>query len=88
MTELYQSTDQSMQEVARLTPDYYLKLPALAERLGVSPMQDDNAVGAIVLVLKDGRRYDLMELMHAFLDRMDAALDKEQAMLDDMVDKL
>lgn len=69
-------------EVMRFTPsEGILKLPALAERLSVAPLKDD-VIGAVVLVMKDGRRYDIMELMNAFLDRID------QALLDTMVDKL
>jgi len=55
-------------------PEPWPQLPALAERLGVKP--DDGAQGTehrTYLVMKDGRRYDLFELINAFLDRMDGA---------------
>jgi hypothetical protein len=51
------------------TPDPFTKLPALAQRLGVE--QCGNDTGTVVLILKDGRRWDLFDLINAMLDRMD-----------------
>lgn len=58
-------------ELISETKDPLAKLPALARRLGVAPLAKDK-VGYIVLVTQQGERYDLNDLMHAFLDRLDA----------------
>lgn len=51
-------------------PNYFAAVPALAERLGVKPI-DNVYTGAFVLKVKDGRMYDVFALVHAFLDRLD-----------------
>ena len=47
----------------------------LAARLGVDPVKDGDGVYRMIIASGD-QRYDAMELLHAFLDRADAILDK------------
>ena len=49
-------------------PDPFVKLPALAERLGVKPVAPDHPPGSVFLCTKDGRSYDLFDLINAALD--------------------
>ncbi len=55
-------------------PDPWVRLPALAERLGVpeatAPAPGN---GAVTIRTADGRSYDLFDLINAALDRLDAA---------------
>lgn len=55
--------------------DHFKDLPAMAERLHVSPI--DKSVGGLnigfMLQMCDGRSYDFMALINAVLDRMDEA---------------
>jgi len=45
-------------------------LPALAERLGVKPKASYGHI-EIAITLDDGRRYDVLEIINALLDRLD-----------------
>ena len=45
-------------------------LPALAERLGVKPVPQNETRGVLVVML-DGRQYDQFELLNAVLDKID-----------------
>jgi hypothetical protein len=62
-----------MPELIRFSEDsnHLVQLPGLARRLGVAPLDKDK-MGYLVLVTKDGARYDLFELLNAFLDKLDA----------------
>jgi hypothetical protein len=51
-------------------PDPFEKLPALAERLGVTPVEIA-APSTVIMMVKDGRKYDLFDLINAFLDKLD-----------------
>jgi hypothetical protein len=51
---------------------FHEKLKRLADRLGVEPMGDRDGGFRIVLDAGDSK-YDLMDLMHAALDKIDAA---------------
>ena len=54
--------------------DPWAKLPALAKRLGVEPMPDDSShlPPTVLLTTLDGKfKYDIFDLVNAFLDRMD-----------------
>lgn len=51
-------------------PAIWTKLPALADRLGIKP---GDGGGEVWVGLPDGRRYDLIALVNAVLDRLDAA---------------
>lgn len=51
-------------------PDPYAKLPALAERLGIQPVQA-GASASVVISVKDGRAYDLFDIINALLDHVD-----------------
>ena|SRR5262245_5381278 len=53
-------------------PERFVKLPALAERLGVKPV-DPLTSGNILLTMKDGRNYDVIDIINALLDRLDQA---------------
>ncbi len=59
----------------RRDPDHLEKLPALAHRLGVRQIVSDGHVG-LTLSTREGQRYDVLELVNAILDRVDAALAK------------
>jgi hypothetical protein len=50
--------------------EIFPELPALAERLGVKPAE--KAEG-LQMLMKDGRRYNVFEIINALLDRMDTA---------------
>jgi hypothetical protein len=52
-------------------PDPLAKLPALAERLGVAPLEPKAGSATVSLCTKDGLRYDLFDLINAALDRLD-----------------
>jgi hypothetical protein len=52
--------------------DPFADVPRLAERLGVEPLREGESVG-VALHTADGRRYSLIGLIEAFLDRLDAA---------------
>lgn len=54
------------------TPEYFTQLPALAERLGVKPVDHDASSGLVLLSMKDGTMYNVIELVNAVLDRIDA----------------
>ena len=54
-------------------PDPFARLPALAERLGV---KECGSGVSVKLQTKDGRTYDLFDLIDAVLDRLDAAAQK------------
>ena len=62
-------------DISHLVPkDPWAKLPALAKRLGVEPMPDDasHLPPTVLLTTVDGnKKYDIFDLMNAFLDRMD-----------------
>lgn len=49
-------------------PDPFVRLPELAERLGVK--EGENLVG-VTISLQDGRQYSLFDLIGALLDRLD-----------------
>jgi hypothetical protein len=48
--------------------DPYAKLPALAARLGVEPMKAE-AAPSVSLRVRDGRAYDVFDLINALLDQ-------------------
>jgi len=52
-------------------PEAWVKLPALAERLGVKPLEGSGKFVEIAIQLNDGRRYDVIDLINAVLDRLD-----------------
>ena len=53
-------------------PDPFAKLPELAKRLGV---KESTSHGSTVTIrTKDGKCYDLFELMNAFLDKMEGKI--------------
>jgi hypothetical protein len=52
-----------------LGPDPLRRLPALAERLGVSEWDGDPHT--LVLATRDAKKYCLFELINALLDRLD-----------------
>ncbi len=54
------------------------RLPALAARLGVEPNTRSGESGRTLLHMKNGDKYDLFDLMNAFLDRVDAASPTDQ----------
>lgn len=47
----------------------FSQLPVIAARLGVKP---STGSGDVTFIMKDGVRYDVFELINAFLDKMDA----------------
>jgi hypothetical protein len=49
------------------------KLPGIAERLGVRPMDRGAPPAMVEFATRDGKRFDFFELLSAFLDRMDSA---------------
>lgn len=49
----------------------WTKFPALAERLGVRPMTPEQH-SELTLSLPDGRRYDIIAVVDALLDRLDS----------------
>jgi hypothetical protein len=49
--------------------DPFAKLPGLAARLGVEPMKAGAAPG-VSLHMRDGRAYDVFDLINAFLDQV------------------
>jgi hypothetical protein len=53
------------------------KLPALAARLGVEPKMA--SMNTVLLITRDGRRYDLFDLINAVLDRCDAVAPQPKA---------
>lgn len=60
-------------EVANV-PDPFARLPALAERLGVKPIDaQEDRPDAITLHVATGERYDFIDLLHGLLDRIDAS---------------
>lgn len=62
--------EEPQHELRFATPNRWAKIPALAERLGVKP---DDGGGELWLSLPDGRKYDLIAIINALLDRLDAA---------------
>lgn len=48
------------------------QLPDLAERLGVKPIESSKG-GMALLSMCDGRKYDLIQLINALLDKMEKA---------------
>lgn len=54
----------------RVLPDAFAKLPALAERLGVKPMEKDHPP-TWAARNKDGISYDIFDLINAVLDHVD-----------------
>jgi hypothetical protein len=50
----------------------WTKLPALAERLGVKPLGENEGFREVVLEINKVGRYDLLDLVNALLDRLDA----------------
>ena len=54
------------------TPEYFTQLPALAARLGVKPVDYDASTGLVLISMKDGTMYNVIELVNAVLDRIDA----------------
>lgn len=71
-----------MESYATFTPPdnskFHEKLKRLADRLGVAPMGDHDGCFHITLDAGD-RKYDLMDLMHAALDKIDAATKNPEA---------
>lgn len=53
--------------------DHFKKLVPLAERLGVNGHEKPTAG---ISLLAGGKHYDLIELLDAFLDKMDKVLDE------------
>ena len=54
----------------RTIVDPFGKLPALARRLGVGPIDKDET--AVILLIRDtGEAYDLFDIINAVLDRLD-----------------
>lgn len=55
------------------TADPFRKLPALADRLGVPELTDeDRALGGLTIIsTQDNRHYDLFALIEALLDRLE-----------------
>lgn len=53
--------------------DPFVRVIQLAQRLGVDSLPDDQA-GSLVMCLKNGQRYDVIQLMVAFLDKMERTL--------------
>jgi hypothetical protein len=53
-------------------PDPFSRVPEIAARLGVKPVPEGET-GHYSLAMRDGTRFDLFELIAAFLDRMDEA---------------
>ncbi len=49
-------------------------IAAIAERLGVQPVTGAEVETSFLIQLHDGRRYDGYALIHALLDRLDAAV--------------
>jgi hypothetical protein len=53
-------------------PEAFPRLPALAARLGVEKVSDSPShSGRTFLIMKNGDKYDLFDLINAVLDRMD-----------------
>ena len=61
-------------------PDPFARVPEMAARLGVEPVAPGAPTPSMALMMKDGSQYDFFALIAAFLDRMDAALDKAEVM--------
>jgi hypothetical protein len=47
------------------------KFSRLCKRLDVEPIPDEADAPAIAIVLSSGLRYDVDDVLHAFLDRLD-----------------
>lgn len=62
--------------VAVQAPDPYARVVEVAARLGVDPLAKDES--APLTFVGGGQRYDFFALVAAFLDRMDACLDKAE----------
>lgn len=55
-------------------PDPWARLPEIAARLGVKPCES----AGMMIVVRDGGRYDVFDLVNALLDRVDAAIAAQQ----------
>jgi hypothetical protein len=64
--------DQQQSFTLERGPDPWHKLPSLAARLGVEPCSGPMA-GRVIVSNREGKRYDLFELVNALLDRLDRA---------------
>lgn len=58
--------------------NWLAKLPPLAARLGVKPIDtsDETRQSTVILTTVEGDAYDLFDLIEALLDRMDANASK------------
>ena len=54
--------------------EIFAELPALAKRLGVKSVES----GTVMLIMGDGTKYSLFDLINALLDRLDAAADARE----------
>lgn len=64
----------SQDEILRLPRNQtFAQVERLAERLGVSEMPE-GAYADILITTASGKRYDFLELVSAFLDKMDGVL--------------
>ena len=59
-----------MEQFAIRQPLVWTQLPRLAERLGIKPGE---GAGEVWIHLADGRRYDMVAIVNAVLDRLDMA---------------
>ena len=85
----YLSSISSIRVFGEDRPDPYERVREIAKRLGVEPITDDNHAVTVFIGLRDGTKYDVFDLVDAFLDKVgavlneiDAILDKEDAALD------
>jgi hypothetical protein len=53
-------------------PDPLARLPALAQRLGIEPLTDEQRkASGVTISTRDGQSYDLFALLNALLDKIE-----------------